>query len=206
MKYFLLGYLFILVFLFTPPLHAQEATDTTQLNRGQRTVTKFQERIENLQQKRQEIQQNVEEKVASRQARLDSRRQTIVNRILAHARRMLNRADNILARMDRIWAKVESRMTKFETEGKDLSGLTDLVTEVSAKRQEAVTAISSAQTALAALEGSNEPKSAVEAFRQNYKTLKDAFKAYHQAIVDVINSLKGMSAGVGQTPTPTAVL
>ena len=206
MKRCVLGFLFVLVFIFAPALQAQEATDTTQLNRGQRTVTKFQERIENLQQKRQEIQQNVEEKVASRQARLDSRRQAIVNRILAHARRMLNRADNILARMDRIWAKVESRINKFEAEGKDLSSLAELVKEVETKRQGAVEATSSAQSALAALEGSNEPKSAVEAFRQNYKTLKVAFKAYHQAIVDVINSLKGMSGATGQSPTPTAVL
>lgn len=190
MKRFIISFSVLAVFLFVSPLHAQEATATPTPNKGQ--------------QKRQEVQTKLGEKRATRAARLDARRQVIVNRILAHARKMLNRADNMLVRMDRIWTKVESRMEKFKTAGKDFSSLNDLVIQVGTMRQAAITATTSAQTALSALEGSNDPKSAVVAFRQNFKDVKDAFKAYKRSIVDVINSLKGMSGVIRQSPTPAA--
>lgn len=144
-----------------------------------------------------------EERAATRAARLDARKQAIVDRILAHAKRMLERANRRIARLDAIWKRVVMRMDRLRASGKDLSSLDSLVTDVSTKRQKAVDAVIAAQATVDSLADSNEPKTAVTTFRTQFKAVIDALKAYHQAIVAVIRSLKGMSPRTAGGTTPT---
>lgn len=165
------------------------------------------QKIENRMEKR-------DERIASREAKLDARKQTIVDRILALARRMLERAHRRIERLDNIWARIESRIEKIKTSGKDVSSLDPLVSDVKTKHQAALDAITTAETKLQALVGTNDPKAAVAAFRDSFKTVKDAIKAYHQAIVAVIRKMKELVAvspsrpvsatGAVVTRTPTA--
>lgn len=144
-----------------------------------------------------------EERMASRAARLDERKQAIVERVLAMGRRMLKRATHHLQNLDHIWGRVQTRMDKMKTNGKDLSSLDSMVADVKTKQQAGSEAISSAQSALNSLEGTNEPKTAVQTFHDKYKTVIESLRAYHASIVTVIRSLKGMS-GPETTKPPAA--
>ncbi len=188
------------------PVWAEDSTNasgSTMTKPREAGLTRAVERQENLKERMEERKDRIEDRAASRAAKLDERKQSIVNRILAHARKMLERAGWIMTRLDNIWKRVESRMDKLKAAGKDLSSLTNLVTDVKSKREQAQNSIASASTSLSALEGSNEPKTAVEAFRQAFSNVKTTLKNYHQAIVAVIRSLQGMSQEI-KLSTPSA--
>lgn len=166
-------------------------------------ATRAQERIDNMENRIDAKKEKIEERTASREAKLDARKQSIVDKIVGYANRLLERANRRIERLDNIWKKIEARMDKMKAAGKDLSSVNSLVADVQAKRQAAVLSISSAKTAVTALQGSNEPKTAFQTVKGQLETVLTAIKAYHQSILAVIRSLKGMS-GANVTKTPTS--
>lgn len=174
------------------PVLGQEST-ATGTTRREVVATKGANRVDKM-----------EERLASREARLNNQKQAIVTRILTYARRMLERATNIVARLDHIWNRVASRMDKIKATGRDLSNLDPMVSDVKIKRQAAIDSISSASTSLTTLESSNEPKTVVESFRNQFKNVIAAIRAYHQAIIKVIQNLKGLGEGLKMSQTPSA--
>lgn len=173
---------------------------TTPAARGDIRLTGAVERDQRLEERKDRM----EDRAASRAAKLDARKQAMVDRIIAHAKRMLERAQRRIERLDAIWKRVVTRMDKIKASGKDLTSLDPLVTDVSTKRQKALDAVNAAQNTVDGLIGSNEPKPAVETFRSQFKSVIDALKGYHQSIIAVIRSLKGLGKGEGLTQTPTA--
>lgn len=138
----------------------------------------------------EELKDKMEQRVASREAKLDERKKEIVVRILAHAKRMLDRSKDFVTTLDGIMTRVQSRITKVQSEGIDTSSLSDEIAAVATKKQEALTAIDSANAALTQLSGSNQPKEAVQTFLSEYAKVKTSIRAYHQSIVTVITQLQ----------------
>lgn len=128
-------------------------------------------------------------------------KQEIIARIALHTKEMLTRSNNALTRLDAIWERVKSRIEKFKTSGKDVTGIAGLIQQVDIKKQAASNAISSASASISKIESSSAPKTAAKNFVTSFRTVKKALKDYHQAILKVITSLKGMSASTKDGPS-----
>ena len=188
---------FVLAQVTASPSSSSPSAATTPGARRDARLTGTMERLERREER-------LDDRAASREAKLDARKQGIVDRIIASAKRMLERATRRVERLDAIWKRIVMRMDKIKANGKDLTSLDPLVADVSTKRQKALDTISTAQTTVDGLAGTNQPKTAIETFRTQFKSVIDALKGYQQSIVTLIRSLKGMGRAEGLTRSPTA--
>lgn len=145
---------------------------------------------ERLQQQRQEV-----------RARFSEVRKA---RIRAFWERMAKRLEAAIEREKKLADRIESRLNKFQEAGKDVSASRAKLGQARAKINQAEAALNAAKGTVEAVLNADDPKAAFQEVRDT--VLKDVIakiKEAHAALVDVINTLKGVSGKVKPTPSPT---
>lgn len=194
-----------------PLVLAQEATPSPALReRLQERRQEFREKVqekrqdvrERLQEKRQDVSQETREKrKEERQKQLDERKR---ERIRNFFEKMGKRLEAAIERLEKMASKIESRIQKFEAEGKDMSASKAKLALARAEIQEAKDAWIAAQGQFESALNAADFKEAFKTVRETIvKGVRDKIKEAHAALVDVINSMRGLSGRVKPSPSPS---
>lgn len=170
----------------------KETAITKMIERRDVRITKTQERGE------AKITKQADREV-TRTRKQEEREKMLTERLTKIGTQMLTRAKEQLQRLNQIFDRVLARVEKFKTNGKDVSGLDPLIAEARTNKDKANTAITKAESSLASIGTSSNPKEAYQTITSTLKDVKTALKNYHQSIVTIVNHLKGMSEGTRET-------
>lgn len=147
--------------------------------------------VQRIQEKRKEIETKVTEKTVEVRQRLETGRAELVR---MYVNIMSARYDAAINRLDNLAQRIGTRLEKISAEGKDVKAYTKSLDIAKVKIELAKTKLAETKTALSVVPDSELPKTDFEKARENLSETKDAIKEAHAALVDVINSIKGVPA------------
>lgn len=128
-------------------------------------------------------------------------------KVEAFFKKMIEKFENSVDRLDNLAEKIGSWLNKAEDNGKDVVALREKLTGAKAKIAEVETALDEARAKYA--EAVKEPdfKIAFQKVKEIVKVVSEKVRAAHSALVDVVNSIKGLGKGSesgAATTAPTA--
>ncbi|OGF48965.1 hypothetical protein A3G55_00810 [Candidatus Giovannonibacteria bacterium RIFCSPLOWO2_12_FULL_44_25] len=116
---------------------------------------------------------------------------------------MVRKFENAIDRLNNLADRIESRLTKTEAAGNDVSKQRDLLKVARDKITAVETALGDAKTQFGATALSENPRTAFQKVKELVKGVAQKAKDAHRALVDVMNSIKGLRLGDKGTTTPS---
>lgn len=168
--------------------------------------------IDEMRERMHEVRSEAKEKRDELREEMKARRDEIklkiakeaAERVRKHFDRMLKRFDAAIERLEKLADRIEARLDKAAENGKDVTALRAKLDGARVKIAEAQTVLDEAAAKFEAVVGSDNPREAFKDVQELMKGVKAKIKAAHAALVDVINSLKGIGGTATTTPSGTA--
>lgn len=181
-----------------------------ELKGGSATTTPMMRRdiLEKVHEEREQIREEAKEKRGELREEVKKQREEIklkvaeqiARRVREHFDRMLKRFDAAIERLEKLADRIESRLDKAAENGKEVTTLRAKLDTARVKIAEAQTALDEAVVKFEEILGMDNPREAFKEVQTIMNNAKDKIKAAHAALVDVINSLKGIGNTVTTTP------
>lgn len=182
------------------------------LKGGNATTTPMMRRdiLEQVREKRDQIREEAKTKRDALRDEVKQKREEIklkvVKEIAERVRKqfdqMIKRFDAAIDRLGKLADRIASRLDKAAENGKDVTLLRAKLDGARVKIAEAQITLDAAVQKFESMLGVDNPREAFKEVQAMMNTVKDKIKAAHAALVDVINSLKG----IGNTATTTPVV
>lgn len=186
-------------------LRALNGTATTTPAMRHEVIDEMRERMHEVRDEVKEKRDELREEVRARRDEIKLKiAKEAAERVRKHFDRMLKRFDAAIERLEKLADRIESRLDKADENGKDVTALRAKLDGARAKIAEAQTALDDAASKFEAVVGSDNPRDAFKDVQELMKGVKEKIKAAHAAMVDVINSLKGIGNTSTTTPSGTA--
>jgi hypothetical protein len=144
--------------------------------------------------RKEDAREKKEEAREERRERLDEARKA---RILRFVDRIIRRMDAATGRLSNISERIGNRIDKFEGRGGNMDTAKELLGIANAEINVAEETIGSLSDAMREVVESEDPKAAFAEVRLMFGEAKDAIKAAHAALVDVIVEIKGIGNSLG---------
>jgi len=208
----------LLFFIQAAPLAAQENLAQIQERKDKKqeqieerqgnNKDKIEEKKNSISQKKEEKKEdvverkeNIQEKREEKKEKLSSRKKLLIR---AFYGRMITRFEAALNRQEKLADRIQSRLDKFATAGKNVSSQRKKLDDVRILIKESRDMISSVRQKFEDLLNSDDPKTSFEEVRKMIREdLVGKIKRIHGLLVEIINSLKGVSqSGGSATSTP----
>lgn len=165
--------------------------------RKQEQITDLKERVEmrrttvqaQIQAKLKEGRNEIQLKWENRKARLDEQRK---QRVRNHVRAMIMHAQNVIDRLAALGDKIEARIKKLGDAGANTATAKTLLATARTKIADAQVALDSAKISLEAAYNAENPGQAMDEAKVVFEEVRKAISEAKQALVDTINSLKGL--------------
>jgi len=122
-----------------------------------------------------------------------------------HLNAAFDRATTTTNNMTIVWTKLQTKITQAQNNGKDVTNLTTLLTDMQNKLNDAKSAIASAETEFTGLSASGYPnnKSTLQDARSKLQTVYQDLKTAYQDAGQIIQGLRIDHNKPSQTPTQT---
>lgn len=186
-------------------LRNMKGTATTTPEVRKEVREEMHERIKDIREEAKEKREDLREEVKARREEIKLKvAREVAERVRKHFDRMLKRFDAAIERLEKLADRIESRLDKAAENGKDVFALRIKLDAARAKIAEAQTALDEAAAKFEAVVGADNPREAFKEVEALMKGVKEKIKAAHAALVDVINSLKGIGGTATTTPSGTA--
>lgn len=114
---------------------------------------------------------------------------------------MVKKFENAIDRLNGLADRIESRLNKSETAGNDVSKIREQLKSARDKISAAQTALNDAKTKFKEMANSQNPKEAFKQVKVLVQGVAQKVKDAHRALVDVVNSIKGLRLGDKATST-----
>ena len=114
---------------------------------------------------------------------------------------MVKKFENAIDRLNSLADRIESRLNKSEDAGNDVSKIRDQLKSARDKISAAETALSDAKAKFKEMANSQNPKEAFKQVKILVQGVAQKMKDAHRALVDVVNSIKGLRLGDKATST-----
>lgn len=185
----------------------QQKRDTVKQEVQQRRDTMRQE----IEQKREALRAEIEKRREAFKAEAEARREELrkklgekrAERIEQFFARMVEKFQNAIERMKKFADRVEARINKAAENGKDVASVREQLASARLKIVEAEKAVEDAKAQYTEAAKDTDFKVAFKKVRDIVHAAAEKMKAAHRALVDVINSMKGLGGGDGHaTSTP----
>ncbi len=121
-------------------------------------------------------------------------------KIEEYFKRMVKKFEAAIDRLNDLSDRIEKHLNKLADNGKDTAGLKDKLAKARAKIGEAETALENMKTKYGEMASSTDPVKKFKDVKKLGEMVTPKLKDAHRSLVDVINSIKGMS-GTSATST-----
>ncbi len=156
-------------------------------------MNRFENRKDNFQDHQDKVKERHEENQASREASKGAKREDHIKRLKEVFTKILNRMTLALERLINIQGRIENRITKLESEGKDVSTAKSALDVAKIKKAAAQAAIDTAKANIGGIDTSSTTRETVLTSVANIKNAKRALQDYHRSLKDVVKILRGLS-------------
>lgn len=149
-------------------------------------------------QKREAFKNEARERVEAMKKKLGEER---AKRIDQFFNQMVRKFENAIDRLNNLADRIESRLNKTEAAGNDISKQRDMLKSARDKIAAVESALSDAKAQFGAMAKSENPKEAFRKVKELVRGVAQKVKDAHRALVDVVNSIKGLRLGDKATST-----
>lgn len=164
-----------------------------------------------FEQKREALKRDMEKKREEFEAEAEKRKEELKKKLgERHAEniekffnKMAEKFEAAIKRLDDLGDRIDSRLNKAEANGKDVKALRDQLAKARGKIQDAQKALADAKAKYTEAAKSTDFKASFAKVRELVKGVERQVKEAHQALVDVINSVKGLGGGEEHKATST---
>ncbi|MEK7559953.1 MAG: hypothetical protein AAB522_01475 [Patescibacteria group bacterium] len=152
--------------------------------------TKREDLRETIKEKREAFKEEAKERIEALKKKLSEER---AKRIEAFFGTMVRKFEAAISRLRKLGDRIDSRLDKFEDAGKDVATFKTSLENARTAIEAAEDALDKAKEEFKALSQSENPKEYFKKVKDIVATVAQKVKNAHKALVDVINSIKGLS-------------